>query len=513
MIEINKTNYMRLFVIGRNPSEADIVISNDFVSNYHAELIQLDNGEMFLVDKSTNGTFLKGNRLTPGKEIQVYRGDNIMFADAPLDWSRIPMPAAQTDVKKSLGIGSHYHNAIVVNGPNVSRFHATLKQKKDGKWYICDHSKNGTSVNGARIPKDKDTLLKRGDAISCAGAFVKNPYGGISMGIIGGIAAAVVACVLIGVMLPKMITWQGPKVSKTYSSSVALMACSYHFEVSCGTLDLTDLPDPDSWNPAKRRFEKNMYTSFVIYGTSIMPFDPVEGNGISYTATGFFVGEDGYVATNRHVALPWETDMFSASTNTTILVAAENYYREKLTDLYENFSYSPALQYISQIKVTGVLDEAIVVPNSMYVDEKNMLNCTFVDAGKSDDEDVALFRVRSKLPESVHPVPLSRIKQNEPEVYKKIFTLGFPHGTMLLDVENTEIQANCVEGSVSRNDNQYSFGFNAPSYKGASGSPVFDNHGNLVGIVNAGLTDTQGFNFAIRSEFLEKLLIANKVTK
>ena len=36
---------MKLIVIGRDPHQAEIVFPNEYVSNYHAEIIQLDNGD------------------------------------------------------------------------------------------------------------------------------------------------------------------------------------------------------------------------------------------------------------------------------------------------------------------------------------------------------------------------------------------------------------------------------------------------------------------------------------
>ena len=146
---------MKLIVIGRNPQEATLLINSDYVSGYHAELILLDNGDMYLVDKSTNGTILNGVRMTPGKEYQVHRGDNVIIADTPLNWNEVPDIVIPSNVKKIISIGSHYTNNIKLSGINVSRFHATIRQLTDGKWEICDHSKNGTTINGNRIPKDK----------------------------------------------------------------------------------------------------------------------------------------------------------------------------------------------------------------------------------------------------------------------------------------------------------------------------------------------------------------------
>ena len=250
---------MKLTVFGRDPQQADIVLSSTFVSSYHAELIQLDNGEMYLVDKSSNGTVLNGMKMVPGKETPVRRGDNVMFADVPLNWSQVEELRMPADVKQVKTIGAHYTSAIKLQGAGVSRFHAALRQMKDGKWYICDYSKNGTTVNGQRLPKNSYVPIKAGDEIVCAGVPVANPIPKKNAGkIIGIVSAAVVACaaiVLAVVFVPK--TWEPSKIYNTYNSSVLLMACGYHFEVECGTLDVSQLPDPDDW-------EDHLYSNFVI---------------------------------------------------------------------------------------------------------------------------------------------------------------------------------------------------------------------------------------------------------
>ena len=152
---------MKLTVFGRDPQQADVVLSSTFVSGYHAELIQLDNGDMYLVDKSSNGTLLNGSKLVPGKETPVRRGDNVMFADVPLNWNQIEDLRLPANVKVVKTIGAHYTNDIKLQGAAVSRFHAALRQTNDGKWYICDYSKNGTTVNGRRIEKNNYVIQSK----------------------------------------------------------------------------------------------------------------------------------------------------------------------------------------------------------------------------------------------------------------------------------------------------------------------------------------------------------------
>ena len=170
---------MKLLVIGNN-SNCHIRLNSPFVSGYHAELLLLDNGEILLTDKgSRNGTYLNDQRLQPNKDIPVKRGDVIRFADQLLDWQNVPsLPMPDfSKIKEMRGIGTNFRNKHQLQGDKVSRFHATLVKKNNKKWYIQDHSKNGTTVNGKAIPSNIDIKLKKGDKILCAGVPVPNPYG------------------------------------------------------------------------------------------------------------------------------------------------------------------------------------------------------------------------------------------------------------------------------------------------------------------------------------------------
>lgn len=500
---------MKIIVVGHNSNEVDLVLNSDYVSNYHAELILLDNGDIYVVDKSTNGTYLNGARIPYGKETLVRRGDDLRFADVRLDWSRIPEISTR-GVKKIISIGSHYMNAIKINGNLTSRFHATIRLMENGTWYICDHSKNGTTVNGKRINKDQFIPLKPGDTITCGGVPVQNPVPNNSKGLVIALAVACLAVLVAlgAIYIPGNRKLTNEQLCQKYEKSIAMLVCSYHFEVECGALDISKLPDPDSYNKARRRFMSNMTDKFVISGEYIIPYSPEKGNSTTGVATGFFIGGDGYVATNRHVAKPWETEMIpNGDGYVTILEAAENHYKQKLNMLYTRFGYDRALPYISQIKVVGKLDEVLVIPNGSYFDSKNAYNCQEIACGDNVENDIAIFQIKANhIPEDVEYVPFSKIKENTPNQGQDVITLGFPFGTQLQDVETTRIQANNAAGEISRNDHKYTFGFTAVSQRGASGSPVFDRKGRLIGILCSGVTTTQGFNFAIRSEYLEELI-------
>ena len=83
---------------------------------------------------------------------------------------------------------------------------------------------------------------------------------------------------------------------------------------------------------------------------------------------------------------------------------------------------------------------------------------------------------------------------------------------MFDDPEKTEIQANATAGSVTRTDGRFNFGLDAGISSGSSGSPIFDEYGDVIGVLNA---RHLGMNqaYAIRSEYLSALLYEAGITK
>lgn len=505
---------MKLTVFGRDPQQADVVLSSTFVSGYHAELIQLDNGEMYLVDKSSNGTSLNGSKMVPGKETLVRRGDNVVFADVPLNWNQVEDLHIPADVKEIKTIGAHYTNTIKLQGAGVSRFHAALRQMKDGKWYICDYSKNGTTVNGQRIPKNNYVPVKAGDEIVCAGVPLPNPIPKKKSGkVLGIVLGAVAACALIAVaiiFIPKK--WSSEKIYDKYNPSVVFMACEYHFEVECGTLDVSKLPDPDNW-------DSKLPSKFVIITDEdgekyLKAYDG--DNGMTGHATGFFIGEQGNIVTNLHVARPWMAETISTSTGTrTILSVAEEYYRQKLSDLVEGADAKALIQYIPQLKVKGVLDYCLAIPNGNYFDESNAYRCSEVIASDDLEIDLAIMRLQqTHLPIGATYVPLKKISDEKPALGEVVYTSGFPYEIVVLsDFDNKQVQVNSVEGTITKNDTDHSFVTTAPISSGASGSPVFNQYGELVGVMNAQVKNRDNFNFGIFSADLLELITKAKITE
>lgn len=80
-IEINKEE----FVIGKSQQRVDgVVRGSNLVSRVHCKAV-IRNGECSIVDlNSLNGTFINGNKLTPGAEYRIADGATLSVADVQL---------------------------------------------------------------------------------------------------------------------------------------------------------------------------------------------------------------------------------------------------------------------------------------------------------------------------------------------------------------------------------------------------------------------------------------------
>jgi ABC-type multidrug transport system ATPase subunit/pSer/pThr/pTyr-binding forkhead associated (FHA) protein len=146
------------FAIGRRSSN-DLVIENDLCSRHHAR-IEVANGGFRIVDLgSQNGTYLNGERLS-GTTRLLRDGDTIQVAGQRLNFlvgeettfgSPVQPPAVSEAIRiggERLSIGRDRSNDLVLDDPNVSRFHAEIC--KAGELFeIRDlGSTNGTRLDG-----------------------------------------------------------------------------------------------------------------------------------------------------------------------------------------------------------------------------------------------------------------------------------------------------------------------------------------------------------------------------
>lgn len=471
---------MKLYIIGSS-SQANICLNSEFVSSYHAEILMLDNGDIILTDKSKNGTFVNGSRVQSGKDVSIKRGDTVKFADVQLDWSLIPVYKLDSKVVEVKGVGTHYMNGVILKGQYASRFHATLKKKTDGMWYIEDHSKNGTSVNGNRLSANTDVLLRKRDSITCAGESIANPYAGkqrtgydtrTKWNVTGAIAlvALVVAAVFIYDIYIR--PWSPKKINDKYQSAVCIVLTQFRVSLSLGGVERE------------------------ISGSS--------------EATGFFVSKDGLVITNHHVTAPWDSPEIAYN----IQAARQELINLRNTqNSLSTINEAESKPYIS-VKDYSEIEEKktiqiFVIPSGKLYNIANAIEATDIKSSSSMDVDLGYFKLVTKLPDGADFIPMRKIsKKCNVKVGESITAIGFPRGSSYQkDINNKAIQTSTTTGSVTRVEDEITFNFDAAITSGSSGSPMFNSHGELVGIASDGYAFKGGnFNGGVHAYLIEKLI-------
>ena len=183
-------------VIGRD-SKAQIRIEKPEISGLHLQLIFDGVSCLYAVDLgSTNGTFVNGLRISPGVQILVspqdvltiaaVNGTKLVFnpdfytsangrSSENANHSKLTLDEL-FKTKNTLTIGRNPDNDLVLSHASISRNHAKIERKGEGKFVIIDlDSMNGTFVNGHQISgsttlNPTDTIFIGRYQISVSGA-------------------------------------------------------------------------------------------------------------------------------------------------------------------------------------------------------------------------------------------------------------------------------------------------------------------------------------------------------
>lgn len=510
---------MKLLKIGSNPA-CDIVIANESVSGLHAELTMLDNGDLYLEDRgSTNGTYIcdiaqgKEVRIAKFKEVKINYGDAIRLGAVYLQWAQVPSIEDNSAYKAIYGIGKHMRNEIQVSGATVSRYHATVKEGRDGKMYIVDHSQNGTTVNGLKIQRDVPVRIKKSSKIVCAGVPVtitppvRWPKS-IWTTVLATAASILLLCGIgFGIYKIFIDNFNINKIYKNHHSSVVFLQGIYYYKVTAGDLDLSSLNFPTEIIPYYDEETKELRYAAA---ASLSDEERIKLCA-SYTGTGFFISDDGKIITNLHLVKPW---LFNGMTEKLESTLKEIFAKKAQdSDFVRHLRGSSATSlsaYISQIKVEGVLQKLLLVPEGKRYDAENAISCVELYAEENTDKDVALVQtVSSELPKGCTYIDLNNelsLEDKTMEVGAPVGVLGFPHSLSLQELKSEKgLKIFAHTGKINLSSNRYQFVFDAASSQGASGAPVFGKGNKLIGVLNQGV-DKENITYAIKAKFVKELM-------
>lgn len=500
---------MKLLKIGSS-SSCDIVLNDPYVSALHAEITLLDTGEIFIEDKnSKNGTFVGNTKINPNTETPIRRGDYVRLANTPLPWGRIPQLTSQVQYKQIVNIGSSFRNDIVVSAETVSRYHAVLKIDKKNRVFICDNgSRNGTQINGQKIPSNRDMRVKRGDNIMVAGEDISAqievylPKNNIVKAF--GIVAAVAVIAIIAYFIPSIVE---PPID-SYQPSVVYIQSAYHYEITAGDFTFRYPADED----------ENKYA----------------------VGTGFFLDREGRIGTARHIAVPWD-EAYAKDTRDDLKNDIRNYIHSVLPIAQVTNSHEYDILMSSELgiliwnkcdgvlgkvnacitqlhagnyEINGIMDFLAVGYNGSNYESINEFHRCHVVAESGDArKDVALLQLNDKVtPLFVKDVyDVSKI-DNKPvrPVKDVLYTIGYPYGFIWsYDKDNQEIKSSIVETKCNKTPSRYNFEFQETSRPGSSGSPVFLKNGKLVGVISESYVNVNGPTTAAHAYFLKTLYEEN----
>lgn len=540
---------MRLLKIGRDAS-CDLVLHSDKVSSLHAEMIVLNNGDILLEDKnSRNGTFLMNKPIKAGTAVSVRRGDAIRFGDVELMWSQIPMPENNSNYKALFGIGTNFRNEIQISGNTVSRFHATLKIGKDGKAYIQDHSKNGTTINGTKAAVGQNVRIKRSDAVVCGGVPVDlkpfMPVPNILTKIIGAVA---VAAIVVGIIFGMKERLGDGGKPKDYIQATTYVHGFYHYVIKLtddpfiqGLKDYgLDIPYPEQYSFGKYQNEKWGIIEPKLVNQTL---GVTAANSIGYSGTAFFISDDGKMMTNRHIACPWlyiddkEKNAISqymamlreellpisqlrTKADSARLVSKKNYVTVCIAYLLnKGVDLTTINAWIkrfinSPIEITGIHDYiAVGYANHNYNSIDEFERCTVLAEYENDKVDLAILQLNNKkTPAAIKKyVDVSKAVTDTKKLNpleENYYYIGYPLGISLnLNNEDGGLIPRLNEVKISKVPGKYEFDLQGEVFGGASGSPILDRNGHLVGIVNKSIrytTMSRGVLAKYAKELLDK---------
>lgn len=162
----------------------------------------------------------------------------------------------------------------------------------------------------------------------------------------------------------------------------------------------------------------------------------------------------------------------------------------------------------------GISSNGIIVTNYHVIDNATSIKVRGVNSNfnktyrakilvSDKNNDLALIQIDDYNFTSLAPIPYT-IKTSLAGVGENIFVLGYPlRATMGDEIKLTN---GIVSSKSGFQGDVNSYQISAPVQPGNSGGPLFDNQGNLIGIINAKHVGAENASYAIKASYLTNLI-------
>ncbi|MBT9584998.1 FHA domain-containing protein [bacterium] len=161
------------FQMGRH-KDCQVPLEGDLVSRNHCQG-EVRNGQLWVQDTSSNGTFVNGEQIPAGQWVEVRRGSELGFGqsvhtfrlgDDLTQSGQMQGPNGQTfdwpEGQQTVKVGRAKDSHLQPEDHLVSGNHALLR-RTEGKLMVLDtQSRNGTFVNGERLESMRWTEIPAG---------------------------------------------------------------------------------------------------------------------------------------------------------------------------------------------------------------------------------------------------------------------------------------------------------------------------------------------------------------